>query len=216
VDFDGDYEWKRVAAAAAASEENIGTSSQMRTVLPSNRVPSSLSNRDGRNDDTALEFSTHPVVDDACPVVGERGNVSALNWLLEADVECDSTIFVPEATLVNEEEVIIATPLEPAKPWWKQHRKIYLLPVVLLVLVISSALMEAPSPKKEPMTSPKPTETASPTVDPTIVISSALMEASSPKKEPMTSPKPTETASPTVDPTMKPLTVSPNAALNFH
>jgi len=138
--FDADNE--RQWAGAVACDELRDRSAQFQTGLASNRVPLFLSDRESRIHDIdiysrpghASESRTYPAEEDGHVAVDERED------LLEADVERDSAILVPEATLVNEEEVIIATTLEPTIPWWKQRRTIMLLSMLLLLVVVSAAL----------------------------------------------------------------------------
>ena len=71
---------------------------------------------------------------------------------VRSDFERDSTIVVPEATLlVRDSEVFIATqvkPIEPALPWLKQRRTIFLIGA-LVVIVIASSIAFALHPKKD-------------------------------------------------------------------
>ena len=60
------------------------------------------------------------------------------------DFESDTTFLVPEATLVRDEEVYIATPAEPIEPplpWWKHWRtRCLLATMVVMVVAFSIAL----------------------------------------------------------------------------
>ena len=139
MEFDADNE--RQWAGVVACDELRDRSAQFQTGLASNRFPLFLSDRERIHDidiysrpGHASESRTYPAEEDGHVAVDERED------LLEADVERDSAILVPEATLVNEEEVIIATTLEPTIPWWKQRRMIMLLSMVLLLVVVSAAL----------------------------------------------------------------------------
>jgi hypothetical protein len=70
---------------------------------------------------------------------------------VRSDFERDSTIVVPEVTLVRDSEVFIATqvePIEPALPWLKQRRTIFLIGA-LVVIVIASSIAFALHPKED-------------------------------------------------------------------
>ena len=131
---------ERERAVVAASDELRDTSVQFQTGLASNRVRLFLSGRNGMIHDIntysrpvhASESHAYSAEEDECVVLEERED--------SLEAEGNSAIFVPEATLVKEEEVIIATTLEPTMPWWKQLRTKILLFVVLLLVVVSAAL----------------------------------------------------------------------------
>jgi hypothetical protein len=146
--------------------ENIrDQSAQFRTGVASNRVSLFPAGRAGmeRDDGTwnrdidihtrprnAVESRTHPM-DNNLRVAGEeKEEVPGSDIVLEADVERDVTIHIPEATLVverDEEEVYIATPVEPATPpepsvpWWK-HRRAKFGEIIIILVAFSIAISQ--------------------------------------------------------------------------
>ena len=123
----------------------------------SNRVPLFLADGGGGCHDIntysrprqTVETRTHPTGGDVHASGQENEDVpddslqSDTNRV-RSDFERDSTIVVPEATLVRDSEVYIATqiePIEPAIPWWKQRRTRFLLgALVVIVITFSIAL----------------------------------------------------------------------------
>jgi hypothetical protein len=70
---------------------------------------------------------------------------------VRSNFERDSIIVVPEATLVRDSEVFIATqvePIKPALPWLKQRHMIFLIGA-LVVIVIASSIAFALRPKED-------------------------------------------------------------------
>ena len=94
------------------------------------------------------------------PVVGEeKEEVSGPDIVLEADVERDFTIHIPEATLVverDEEVVFIATPVDPATPpepsvpWWKDRRTKF-GEIIIILAALSIAISQLINKKDAPV-----------------------------------------------------------------
>jgi hypothetical protein len=155
------------------SEDIRDQSAQFRMGLASNRVPfftagrAGMDRNDGRNRGidihtvprNAVESRTHPM-DNNLPVVGEeKEEVSGPDIVLEADVERDFTIHIPEATLVverNEEVVFIATPVDPATPpepsvpWWKDRRTKF-GEIIIILAALSIAISQLINKKDAPV-----------------------------------------------------------------
>ena len=120
----------------------------------SNRVPLFLADGGGGCHDIntysrprqTVETRTHPTGGDVHASGQENEDVpddslqSDTNRV-RSDFERDSTIVVPEATLVRDSEVFIATqvePIEPALPWLKLRRTRFLLGALILILITFS------------------------------------------------------------------------------
>jgi hypothetical protein len=120
----------------------------------SNRVPLFLADGGGGGHgiDTysrprqTVETRIHPTGDDVYASGQENEDVpdeslQTDTTRVRSDFEPDSTIVVPEATLVRDSEVFIATqvePIEPALPWLKLRRTRFLLGALILILITFS------------------------------------------------------------------------------
>jgi hypothetical protein len=120
----------------------------------SNRVPLFLADGGGGGHgiDTysrprqTVETRIHPMGDDVHASGQENKDVpdeslQTDTTRVRSDFEHDSTIVVPEATLVRDSEVFIATqvePIEPALPWLKQRRTRFLIGALVVIVIASS------------------------------------------------------------------------------
>ena len=117
----------------------------------SNRVPLFLADggRGGHGIDTysrprqTVETRIHPTSEDVYASGQENEDVpdeslQTDTTRVRSDFERDSTIVVPEATLVRDSEVFIATQVEPALPWLKQWRTRFLVGALVVIVIASS------------------------------------------------------------------------------
>jgi hypothetical protein len=93
-----------------------------------------------------VETRIHPTGDDVYASGQENEDVpdeslQTDTTRVSSDFERDSTIVVPEATLVRDSEVFIATqvePIQPALPWLKQWRTRFLVGALVVIVIASS------------------------------------------------------------------------------
>jgi hypothetical protein len=135
-------------------EEIRNESVQVPTSQTSNRVPLFLA--DGGGGGHGIDTYSRPrqAVGSRAHLVGDDAHASGEDnedlpdYLLRMDTngvrtdfERDSTIVVPEAILVRDEEIYIATQVDPIEPWWKQRRmRFFISAPALIVIALSIAL----------------------------------------------------------------------------
>lgn len=148
------YEVKKVGAQkilAPAESDNVPRVSRSDTEVGTDDSPSPPSRNDTSNPQTTIGNNTSGVQSSS----GGGGTSIRAAAAVGPDHEPDdSTVHMPEAVLVNEgnegDVIMVATPVNPALPWWKQPRyRALMFTAILFVAGIVTAVAVLASDRED-------------------------------------------------------------------